>query len=315
VLVALLVGGVGTSGCRFGYEPGGNDFFDEGVGGLGGGGVGTGALGGATTDPTQASSTSGADADATVTGSGTTGSGGVGTGGDTSAASTAGGSGGSGGSGGGGGSGADAGSGGGGGSGGDVGSGGSGGAPTTAIVSDQNPSLSSSAGNETGGDPASDPCPQGEFLVGFSGFLALDGWHGQLRTHCAAFLISGDPPYAVTVASTSMGPLHGEQGNMSDPWSRVCADGEAVVGIEGNAGSFIDSITVQCAALEVSGTPGEFTLSVGSAAALPPVGSTGGTPFPAISCMDGQLGTGANLRSGFYIDLLQLMCETPMAGN
>ena len=150
-------------------------------------------------------------------------------------------------------------------------------------------------------------CPR--LLVGFSGFLAAEGWHGMLQAHCAEWEIVGGGPYVVDVVSINLGPIRGEVWDVDQGWTRICPIGEGVVAIQSTGGAFIDSMTISCAPLLVSGSGGGLTLSVGPASDVAPIGGSGGTPFNPIECSPGNLAVGLNLRSGFYIDMLQLVCD------
>jgi hypothetical protein len=167
---------------------------------------------------------------------------------------------------------------------------------------------SAAVGNPTGGNPCTDLCPTGELLVGVSGYLSTSGWLAQIQGHCAVLGILGNDPYTVTVVSTSTTPLRGEQGDPSQPWSSVCPDGAAVVGFEGAFGSFVDSLVVYCAPIVVTAGVGGPTVALDTAQALPAAGGPGGDPFPREDCPTGEVARGVNLRTGYYVDLIQFVC-------
>ena len=125
--------------------------------------------------------------------------------------------------------------------------------------------------------------------------------------------VSDGAPYTASVISTSTTPLRGEQGLIWRPWSSICPGGSAVVGFEGAHGSFMDSLVVYCAPVVASSSFGTIALSLGSASALPVVGGPGGDPFPRVDCPAGEVARGVNLRTGFYVDLIQLVCGAPTA--
>jgi hypothetical protein len=164
-----------------------------------------------------------------------------------------------------------------------------------------------------GGDLHEDLCEQDQILVGLSGFLAVEGWHGMLQAHCAEWEVVGSDSYVVNVVSTKLGPIRGEVWDTNQDWERLCPDGEGVVGIRGGGGAFIDLLTLTCAPLVPSQSGGVLTLGLGTSHDLEPVGGSGGTPFDPLDCPAGTLAVGLNLRSGFYIDMLQLVCDAFVA--
>jgi hypothetical protein len=169
-------------------------------------------------------------------------------------------------------------------------------------------SLSAAVGNPTGGDPYTDHCPADQVLTGFPGLLSSSGWLAHIQAHCAALVVSADAPYTVSSAATSTTPMHGEQGDVTQPWTSLCLDGAVVVGFGGREGSFFDQLIVYCAPILVSGSPGNFTFSLGADYALPPAGGSGGTPFPRADCPPDEVAQGVNLRTGYHVDSIQLIC-------
>jgi hypothetical protein len=131
----------------------------------------------------------------------------------------------------------------------------------------------------------------------------------MLRAHCAEWEIVGSDSYFVELVSINLGPVRGEIWDVNQDWERLCPDGEGIVGIQASGGAFIDALTLTCAPLVPSTSGGTLALGLGVPHDLTMIGGTGGTPFEPLECPAGTLGVGLNLRSGFYIDMLQLVCD------
>ncbi len=182
--------------------------------------------------------------------------------------------------------------------------------PPTTVALSGTPSTSSQVGNESGGEPYSDPCPAGEVLIGLSGLLSSSSWLGQIRGHCATLTFSGVDPVTWEQGPTTDLPPRGEMGDPDSPWQSMCPDHHVIVSFSGNVGAYVDALVISCAPLVVSGTFEAPELSLGTPVELPRVGGDGGEPFTPVGCPEGSLSVGLELRTGHYVDLVQLVCRT-----
>lgn len=160
-----------------------------------------------------------------------------------------------------------------------------------------------------GGTAFSDRCPLGQVIVGFQGFTspAPQGEYiNRIQIVCGTPVITGSGPYLVEVGSGTTLPERGTGGNKA--WSRFCSTDHVVIGFEGRSGAYIDQLVFYCAPLEISGTPGAYTLSFGTWEVLTDIGGTGGGAFPRTDCSAGFAAHGGEGRAGSSIDKFQLAC-------
>src|SRR5262249_2795647 len=152
-------------------------------------------------------------------------------------------------------------------------------------------------GNTNGGSPHDDTCPIGQVLVGFSGFLSSQGWHGRIEGLCGTLSLAHDESsYVVHVVSGATLPLRGDVGVTA--WASTCATCEMVAGFGGRSGALVDQIALHCAPLLVTGG----ALTVGKVTVLSAVGDSGGSAFPSTNCPANQIVTTSRVRSGDSID-------------
>ena len=80
-----------------------------------------------------------------------------------------------------------------------------------------------------------------------------------------------------------------------------CADGSAVTGLSGNAGSLVDNVVLACNTVNPDGTVGESTPSVG------PLGGSGGSVAAPIACI-ASFANGVQGKTGDDVDAIGLQC-------
>jgi hypothetical protein len=167
-------------------------------------------------------------------------------------------------------------------------------------------------GNLSGGQPHTDPCPAGQAVIGYQGQLHPNGYHGQLQAQCGKFAVSGsgNGPYSFTITAGDLTTLEGLQGD-GNVWKLACPANQVVVGFTGRSGALLDFLAPDCAPITIAGSPGNFSVSVGTAAAIPGVGDQGGATFPDIPCPAGMVATENHLRAGDGIDAFGIGCTTP----
>jgi hypothetical protein len=160
-----------------------------------------------------------------------------------------------------------------------------------------------------GGTANNDDCPVGQVLVGVN--VTADATSGQLRSIqgvCGVATLGGAParmsfPTAgaatLTLRGTSTGPTN----------FRRCPQGYALTAISGRASTVLESLTLQCSRVDVTGT-GPYTVTVPAASRnIVPVGGTGGTAFASIACPANRVAMGLASRTGAAVDALGLRCE------
>ncbi len=163
-----------------------------------------------------------------------------------------------------------------------------------------------------GGSDFTDACMPGQVIIGLRG--TSGGMFQGLNTveaFCGDIAVTGDGPFDVqTTADGLLGP-HGMLGPTM--YDGSCPPNQVVVGFDGQSGNWIDALTPYCAPVTVSGTPGAYTVDVGT----PPaklttiVGDTsGGAPFPPVFCPEGKVAVGIAGGSGAAVDRFGLHCAS-----
>ncbi|WP_157070385.1 hypothetical protein [Sandaracinus amylolyticus] len=168
-------------------------------------------------------------------------------------------------------------------------------------------------GNVTGGTRFDDACPEGQVLIGFDGLLSsANGYFQRLAAACGtpALTHDGSGGYTVSIGAGATLPLRGGHTGPVMASTR-CAPGEIVTGFVGRRGALVDSITISCASLTVSGTGASLALVIGTPSARPSVGGSGGSAFPESTCPAGSIARGAVIRAGDSLDAIALMCSVP----
>jgi hypothetical protein len=150
----------------------------------------------------------------------------------------------------------------------------------------------------TGGVQAEDVCPAGLALIGYSGATGAYGGSsvpvvGEITGRCAVLGIGvlGATGYAVTAQPSVVLPVRGV--NTATKWSLTCTDNKVVVGLDAHWGSALDSFAVRCASLTVVAQGTGWAVQIGTPAALPAQGGTGGANMGTTSC-SGGIATGSD---------------------
>ena len=175
--------------------------------------------------------------------------------------------------------------------------------PTITLGSNQNTNLK---GSDIGTSFA-ETCPGDQVLIGLDGYVQPDGLEllTAISGTCGSLHVQADGT-TVTVQTEGGLPLYGDT-NFAGPFSLQCPANQVVVGFEGNAGTAVDSATIQCAPLTIQGG----MIAIGTVTTLLPApGGTAGTPYNE-PC---QLGRIARGRFGYYDSILEgigLTCSLP----
>ncbi len=182
-------------------------------------------------------------------------------------------------------------------------------APVTSSVSFTNPVDTPLRGG-TGGSPFAEDCPASYAIVGYQGYVNADpgSWVMRIQALCAKITVTDG---VLAIAKPLALAEHGTDGNTA--WQRSCPKGSVVMGFEGRTGQYLDQLVLWCAPLQVSGSAGSYTFSVGASTPLAAVGGTGGTTFAPSSCANNQIAFGHSGRSGQWVDALSLACGSVVA--
>lgn len=152
---------------------------------------------------------------------------------------------------------------------------------------------------------------EGEVLPGVDRCDGLDeSCDGVPDQGCPSGAIAFD---AQTIRTSSTGV--GGQPAWNPP---ACPAPEVVVGIQGQAGSYIDRLQALCAlpvvAVNRATTPFEYTLALHPSSPGAAHGGAGGEAYQ-LPCPPGQILTGIFGRSGAYIDQISLICASFSLGT
>jgi hypothetical protein len=177
------------------------------------------------------------------------------------------------------------------------------------------PGSSQILGTATGGTAFDDPCPAGQVLIGIGGSTGswidtIYGICGVLGLHATT---SVSPySYSVTIAMGTTLPTEGTLGGSDTSWQAKCPANQAVVAVAGNSGAGMDHVTLSCAGLTISGSPGSFALHQGTVTTLAPEGDVGGgSPFTPAICPDPQVMSLVSGTAGQWVNTLGVACATP----
>ena len=145
-------------------------------------------------------------------------------------------------------------------------------------------------------------CPSGRVLVGIKG--RAHAWMDGIQGVCVKVNYDG----SWSGGTTTTGYKGGNGGNT---FTRTCAQRQAVSGIAGREGMFVDKIRIYCRPLvnatqEGLGRAGRLT---GTRTPLSTAGGSGGKTFGRYDCLDDMPGRGLRGKSGIYLDQIQLRCR------
>jgi hypothetical protein len=184
--------------------------------------------------------------------------------------------------------------------------------PTPSILS-LGPTSNTVTAGGGGGSPSKQQCPEGEVLIGLEGSWG-PSFVNTLQGVCGkpvALEDGGNAEYVEFAGGATL-PTRGVLG--TSRFTKTCPAGYAVNGFSGRSGTYLDAIELHCGQLQVTGdrANAEITL-VNQGPAHPPglKGGPGGTPFGPVTCPEGGVATGLNLRSDAWIDRMGLVCAKP----
>jgi hypothetical protein len=155
-----------------------------------------------------------------------------------------------------------------------------------------------------------DICPAGQVVVGYVLYESVNPSPdsiGRIQTLCGTVAITGSP-CRVAISPGATLPL---RGRFSDrpPVTQRCPPDQMVVAFRGRAAAEVIGLAFGCASLVLSSSAPQT--SIGPVTWFPTVGGPSGTPFTD-GCPNGDVATGSDVYSQYYIDAFGLYCSTPV---
>lgn len=148
-----------------------------------------------------------------------------------------------------------------------------------------------------GGTSYSIRCKPHEIMYGLRVYSGW--WIDRVTPMCAAGtnIMAGGWDFSYT-HSVSAGKSH--IGNSEK--TAACAQGYAVRSFKANAGDYVNSLVITCVKL------GKSWRATNTTTALPLVGASGGTSYPARTCSESMPAVGIHGKAGEYVDRFGLIC-------
>lgn len=160
-----------------------------------------------------------------------------------------------------------------------------------------------------------DPCGDNEVIVGYHGFFRDETGknlvHGKIQALCAAASISlKNGECVVEMGTTTPSPLRGSVGNRE--WTRMCPEGQVIVGYQGTTGMDIDRIFFTCAPLLIEPEKDGHSITLGQVTYLDQAGGDGGNyPYQDECPKDQVATTSVTHTSNILLNGLGMGCRTP----
>ena len=160
-----------------------------------------------------------------------------------------------------------------------------------------------------GGAPFEDDCGPDEVVIGLQGDLDTGaGFVHRVQARCGRLTVQPGPTIVI-VPNAATTPVRGLL--FGAPYTRDCPPNEVPVAMAGRSGRLIDQLQLQCAPLVLRFAP--LSVEIGTAGPVPPIGGTGGNPFPLSECPQNQIASGIRGRAGDSLDAFGLRCSTLVA--
>jgi hypothetical protein len=176
------------------------------------------------------------------------------------------------------------------------------------------PTTASPLWGEPGGSPYTQSCPPGEVLIGLKGARGTSpDWLRSVSAICGITSMTKVSPtsYAVSITPDAILGPSGGVGQVA--WSTQCGANQAVFFITPKSGAYMDSVTLECAPIAISGSPGSFTAKRGTPVTiLPTTGGSGGGPEtpPRFGCPINQVMNVVTGDSSDSLDMMGVICST-----
>jgi hypothetical protein len=152
------------------------------------------------------------------------------------------------------------------------------------------------------GTDATDVCPSGQALVGYSGAATMitgpDGPTAvvaQVVAHCGIIHVESLPSAGYAVGASTGVALTARGMDTATHWELRCPADQFVVGLAVRAGTALDQLASQCAPVSLVANSGIWNGQVGTPTSLGPVGGDGGKALSG-ACPAGQIATMSNTR-------------------
>lgn len=147
-----------------------------------------------------------------------------------------------------------------------------------------------------------------EVIIGIAGRAGK--YVDQLQAQCGTMQLTVSEAGSIEVNLEPSKMTESQGGGGGGEFSLGCEPGEAVIGIKGRAGKYLDQLSLRCAPLVLVEDPetGLTTVELGQMVSTDHVGGGGGSEFIS-DCLDGAVATIAHGRSGSHIDAFGLGCR------
>ncbi|MEZ4438608.1 MAG: hypothetical protein R3B72_05945 [Polyangiaceae bacterium] len=158
-------------------------------------------------------------------------------------------------------------------------------------------------GNLNGGSAFSDTCAAGSAIYRFTGYVG--GNVDNMQAHCAPLVLNVDTtmtPYVYSIGRGADLPLGSHGTNVTTAYDVACPAGQFVVGVDGVASvNGLHDLTLHCAELLITGSPGSFAVSHGAVTTMLIDGTNVGTAFSNLLTAPLVIERYRG-RSGFWVD-------------
>lgn len=164
----------------------------------------------------------------------------------------------------------------------------------------------SSAAGGRGGSSFDIRCRDDFVLVGILG--RAGDWLDRVKGHCAEREHVAD---WITLQINYSGTSLVGGGGGDEDFVRFCPEGQAVSGISGREGWYVNRLLIYCT--PYNDATGQLSSNRHTAVTGGAVGGNGGVPYGPYYCPDFLPGKGFLGKAGAYVDRIALICDSPDA--
>ena len=152
-------------------------------------------------------------------------------------------------------------------------------------------------------------CPGSQVATGYAATVNTGQLVSSLQLFCSQIDVAPPAPYSLRWSTGATLPA---QGLPSGPvMTATCPPGQAIVGVHGRSGDFVDQVGFECAPLTRQ-SDGSVSVSFATPTVLPGFGGNGGGSFDD-PCPNGEVVRGWNVSGGAWLDSVSAVCAPPTA--